>query len=50
MNNVKNNAYFYINYLLTRGRALNLYKIKHYINNNKIKDYEITSLNASVFS
>lgn len=37
----------YVNFMLTRGGDVNN---ALYVNNNKIKDYEITSLNTSDFS
>ena len=38
-----------INYLLTRGGDVNLYKIIFYNNINRNKDYEVTSFNTSDF-
>lgn len=47
MNRLNSRQLFIINKKLTRGGASNSYKV---ISNNIIKDYEIASLNTSIFS
>ena len=50
INEMQNIQIFFVNFLLIRGGDVNSYKIKNLRDNYIYKDYEIASINTSVFS